>query len=274
MDRFVKFTDYRDFIKDYLDQRKLVSPRYSCRKMARDLFMDPSHLRRVLLKKQHLLPKSLPLVKAMLNLEGRYSKCFDLMYAAALSSDASERNHLLSMAFALHDVEQKPLTSAELKVLYNWWTPVIRSLLEVSGGICDERYLSHLIKPKVQAYDIRESLNALLSTGQIKKISSGKCALVDSHIVVAKNLEKYRNIVHEYQKKIFNLVSEMIEVVPAEKRHVSTMVLGVDEECFKDLQDMFVEFKKSIQKRVDEVRFPTRVMQMAFALFPVAEKEI
>jgi len=45
----------------------------------------------------------------------------------------------------------------------------------------------------------------------------------------------------------------------------------VDEECFNDLKEMTLEFRRQVQKRVEEVQKPTKVMQFLFSLFPVAD---
>lgn len=269
MKRFLDFADYRDFIKEYVEKRKERNSTFSYRQMARILGVDASHLHRVLQKRQHLPHKGVIALKELLKLTPRQSQIFELMYEAACTENSDEKNRLLTKAFALQDVVCRQLRKSEVKVLHHWWTPVIRSLLEVTHGICDEHYLQRLIVPEVSLKDIRASLEALLSAGFIKKMVSGRCALVDSHVTVSNNNEVSRPFVHEYQRSAFELAIRAIFETPAECRDVSTIAFAVDEECFLEIKNMVKEFRRLVQKRVDSVKYPDRVMQLALAYFPV-----
>ena len=48
-------------------------------------------------------------------------------------------------------------------------------------------------------------------------------------------------------------------------------MVGVDDDCFEDLNEMTLEFRRQVQKRVAEVKVVNRAMQFVFALYPVAE---
>ena len=47
--------------------------------------------------------------------------------------------------------------------------------------------------------------------------------------------------------------------------------MGVDDECFDDLNEMTLEFRRQVQKRTAEVKNVNRAMQFVFALYPVAD---
>ena len=62
----------------------------------------------------------------------------------------------------------------------------------------------------------------------------------------------------------------LVAVEPA-KRNISSLLVGVDDECFDDLNEMTLEFRRQVQKRVAEVKNVNRAMQFVFAFYPVAE---
>ena len=64
--------------------------------------------------------------------------------------------------------------------------------------------------------------------------------------------------------------NSLIAVEPA-KRNISSLLVGVDEDCFADLNEMTLEFRRQVQRRVAEVNKPNRAMQFVFALYPVAD---
>ena len=68
------------------------------------------------------------------------------------------------------------------------------------------------------------------------------------------------------------LASDSLDNVPVTERNVSTLTLSVDQSCFEDLGEMLREFRRLVQKRVDEAKNSDRVMQLSMAFYPVARK--
>jgi hypothetical protein len=62
----------------------------------------------------------------------------------------------------------------------------------------------------------------------------------------------------------------LVAIEPA-RRNISSLLVGVDDDCFADLNEMTLEFRRQVQKRVAEVDKPNRAMQFVFALYPVAD---
>ena len=103
-------TDYRDFLKAFYERRKKEMPFYSYRMMGEKLGLDSSYVFRVLQKKHHLPAHALRTAKEMLGLSGRSAEYFDLLYAAAVSKDSSQKAELMAKALALGDVERHSLS--------------------------------------------------------------------------------------------------------------------------------------------------------------------
>lgn len=78
--------------------------------------------------------------------------------------------------------------------------------------------------------------------------------------------------VREFQKQVLSLASDALDNIPVNERNISTLTLSVDQSCFEDLGDMLREFRRLVQKRVDEAKNPDRVMQLSMAFYPVARK--
>jgi uncharacterized protein (TIGR02147 family) len=77
--------------------------------------------------------------------------------------------------------------------------------------------------------------------------------------------------VRHFQKQVLFLASEALDSVPVNERNISTLTLSLDQACFDDLGEMLREFRRLVQKRVDESKRPDRVMQLSMAFYPVAK---
>lgn len=267
---FSDIADYRDFLKSYYDKRKEEMPFYSYRMMGDKLGLDSSYLYRVLQKKQHLPAHALPAAKDILALTGRSAEYFDLLYSAAVSKDKGKREELMAKALALRDVDRHSLEAAELKVLRNWWILAVRAYLDMNGGVVNVKQIAHDICPPITEAQVEEAIEILKEVGLVKKLASGKLALTEAHLT-AGGPEK-ASAVREFQKQVLGLASDALDTIPVTERNISTLTLSVDQSCFDDLGDMLREFRRLVQKRVDEVKNSDRVMQMSMAFYPVARK--
>ena len=264
---FSDIADYRDFLKDYYDRRKAEMPFYSYRMMGDKLGLDSSYLYRVLQKKQHLPAHALQAAKEILALNGREAEYFDLLFSAAVSKDKAKKEELMAKALSLRDVERHSLQAAELKLLENWWIPAVRAYLDLNGGVVNVKQIAKDICPPISEEQVTEAIEILKEVGLVKKLASGRLALTDAHLTVG-GPEKAK-AVRNFQRQV---ASDALENIPVDERNISTLTLSVDQSCFEDLGEMLREFRRLVQKRVDEAKNPDRVMQLSMAFYPVARK--
>lgn len=267
---FSDIADYRDFLKDFYDRKKAEMPFYSYRMMGDKLGLDSSYLYRVLQKKQHLPAHALPAAKDILSLSGREAEYFDLLYSAAVTKDKAKRDEIMEKAVSLRDVDRHSLQAAELKLLENWWIPVVRAYLDINGGVVNVKQIARDVYPKITEAQAQEAIDTLIEVGLVKKMASGRVALTEAHLTVG-GPEK-RAAIGKFQKQVLALASDSIDNLPAEERNISTLTLSVDQACFDDLRDMLREFRRLVQKRVDSAKNTDRVMQLSMAFYPVARK--
>jgi uncharacterized protein (TIGR02147 family) len=269
MTNFSDVADYRDLLKSYYEQRKKEMPFYSYRMMGDKLGLDSSYLYRVLQKKQHLPAHVIPAAKELLDFDGRSAEYFDLLVAAGVAKSADKKAELMAKAVALRDVERHSLQQAELKFLENWWIPAVRAYLDLNGGIVNIKKIAKDLCPPITEEQAAEAIEILKEVGLVKNVASGRLALTDAHLTVG-GQEKSAAVRH-FQKQVLFLASEALETVPVNERNISTLTLSVDQACFDDLGEMLREFRRLVQKRVDESKRPDRVMQLSMAFYPVAK---
>lgn len=271
MNLFSDTADYRDILKAYYERRKKEMPFYSYRMMGDKIGLDSSYLYRILRKKQHLPAHALEAAKALVGVSGRAAEYFNLLYSANVSKDPAQREDLMGKAIALRDVERRTLQSAELKILENWWIPAVRAYLELNGGASNVKQIANALCPPITEAQAKEAIETLKTAGLVKKLASGRLGLTETHLTVGG--KERANAVQNFQRQALRLASEALENVPAEERNVSTLTVSVDQAGFENLGDMLREFRRLVQKRVDSVKNPDRVMQLSMAFYPVARKK-
>jgi len=263
--------DYRELFQRHYDQEKETMPLYSYRIMGQKLGLDASQLFRIIHKNEHLPPRCIPLAKELLGLTGRSGKFFETLLAASKTRSQANRKDLLDKAYALRDVERQAIGSHELQFFSQWWIPVILSFLEVSEGHVNPEKIAARLMPSITKAQAMEAIEILKSLGFVKKLASGRLALCQTHLTY--NGPEKALAVRAFQKQILALASTALDTIPAEKRDISTLTLAVDSECFTEIREMTREYRRQVQKRVEESTNPDRIMQLSIALFPVVPAE-
>jgi uncharacterized protein (TIGR02147 family) len=259
--------DYRELFMRHYSEQKQIMPLYSYRIMGERLGLDASQLFRILHKNEHLPTRCIPMAKDLLGLTGRAGKFFETLLAASKTRTLSKKKDLLDKAFALRDVERQVVGNHELRFFSQWWIPVILSYLEVSEGRAHPEEITERIHPHISKAMATEAIEILKSLGFVKKLSSGRLGLCQTHLT-AHGPEKIL-AVRTFQKEILSLAANALDSIPVNNRDISTLTLAIDESCFADIREMTREYRRQVQKRVEESVKPDRVMQLSMAFFPV-----
>ena len=260
--------DYRDLLEQHYTSRKAKLSLYTYRMMGAKLGLDTSQVFRILQKDQHLPIRCVPLAKDLLGLTGRSGQYFELLVAASRTRIPAKRQELMDKAFALRDVERRKINSNELRFFSQWWIPVVHTFLEVSEGRAIPEEIAASTIPPITKEQARDALEILKTLNLVKRLPSGRLGLSQAHLTVS-GPEKAL-AVRSFQKQALSLGAAALDTIPAEERDISTLTLAVDAECFNDLREMAREFRRQVQKRVEESVHPDRVLQWTMALHPVA----
>ena len=229
-----EISDYRDLLKNYYTQRKLDMPLYSYKIMGQKLGLETSQIFRVLNKELHLPNRSIPLAKDLLDLKGRKGELFEILVAASKTKSPAKKDKLYKMALALQDVDLRKLSASEYLFLSKWW---------------------------------REAITVLKDLKLITPLASERYAATTANFTSAGSATKTAAI-RSYQNQLLALAQNSLIAVEPAKRNISSLLVGVDEDCFADLNEMTLEFRRQVQRRVAEVNKPNRAMQFVFALYP------
>jgi len=262
------YTDYRDIIRDFYLEKKNGNGRYSYSVLGQAIGLNASHVFCIVEKKRNLPVRCVPAVKRILGLTGRAARYFDLLLAASRTKSEKTKTEILAKAFLLRDVKTHSLADKEQKYLSDWWTPVIRALIEVNQGKVDVKEISESLEPSIEEDKVQESIDILNELGFIQDLGNGRVKLADAHINIAG--EQRAQAIRQFQANVMQIGARSLNTIDPADRDISTLTMAVDQQGFEDIKAMIQEFRKDVQIRVDKCGKPTRVLQMNLALFPVA----
>ena len=262
------YTDYRDAIRDFYLEKKKSNSKYSYSVLGLAIGLNASHGFCVVEKKRNLPVRCVPAIKKLLGLTGRAAQYFDLLLAATRTKSEKTREEILAKASLLRDVKKHYLQEKEQKYLSDWWTPVIRALIEVNQGRINAQEIAETLEPNIGVESVQESIDLLNELGLIQPLGNGLVKLADAHINISG--EERAQAIRKFQANVMQIGARSLNAIPPADRDISTLTMAVDQKGFEDIKNMIQEFRKEVQVRVDKCGKPTRVLQMNLALFPVA----
>lgn len=263
-----EYLDYRKYLKEAFEERKERDPRLSFRKLGEQLGLDGSNFHKIVLGQTHLPVRCQSRVIEYLGLESREAEYFLLLLVFARERGAKARMEIIERAKQLQDVQRRQLEQRELLFYRDWWTSVVRSLIEVHEGRADPSSIARCVSPPILAQQAQMSLELLAELGLVKKAGSDRWKLAHPHLTASG--EHKARAVHAYQRQILELAAQSLQTHPSKERDVSTLTVPVDETSFAAIGDILRECRRQIQKQADSTTRPNKVMQLAIAFFPVS----
>ncbi|MCB9496138.1 MAG: TIGR02147 family protein [Fibrobacteria bacterium] len=262
------YLEYRDILKDAFEEHKAAMPLFSYRMLGDRLGLDGSYTFRIIHKDLHLPGRCIPQAIEFLGLKGRNAEYFQLIVAYQREKKSKARQEILDKALSLRDVVRSHLHDQTLAFFQDWWVVAIHCLIDVTGGRANPKELAARLCPTVPEEDVKKALDLLLDLGLVKKGPSGRLLISQTHLTALGD-EKSR-AVRAFQKQILAMAQESIDRFPRGTRDISTLTVAIDETASTEIREMLRECRRQVQKRVEDVTRPDRVMQIAMAAFPLA----
>lgn len=261
------YIEYREILKIGYETRKAAQPQFTYKALGDILGLDQGATFRVLNKERHLPARCVSRAIDFLELSGREGEYFVLMTSYARERDKAARRAILHKAIEFRDVQRRRMKEEEISLLRDWWVVAVCSAIEVLGGRAVPEELAARITPTIELAEIQRSIDLLLDLGIAKKVLGGNLRIVDQHLTT--DAAEGRVAVAQFQQNIMRLASESVARFPRELRDISTLTISVDEPAFQDVREIIKDCRRRIQKRISNVEQPDRVLQLAFALFPL-----
>lgn len=261
--------DYRDLLQAAYNARKADNPLYSYRLMAGKLTLNVSHLYRILQKELHLSPEKVPAACDLLKLKKREAEHFELLVQYGRARSERTRTKLLERILSLREPARRALGAVEFKALSRWQAPVVRAL--ALSGETDPVNIGKRMQPAQSKAVVESTLSDLEAVGLLQRDGTGAWVSGDLHLTTGTAFRS--EAVRQYQREVLELAGSAIARIPRDLRDITSLVVEVDEEARQEIIEMVRECRRQIVRRIERCEKPDRVLQLAFAAFPVATPE-
>jgi len=271
-----EYLDYREFLKDYYNQKKEANSAFSLRVFSDRIgFKAKDFISRVMNGEKNLSNQSIPKVASGLRLGKHETEFFIGLVKFNQAATTDERNSAFeemqaALKVARFAEKQHILGHAQYMVYSHWRHLTIRSLIGMFGFDGDYEALAKQVHPHITADEAKKSVKLLEECELIKKDKNGKYVLSESAITTGDRTSKLA--LRGFHQHCLKLAADSIDRDPPGSRHISGLTLGISQEGYERIVERINAFRKEIALIAEEDKESDKVFQLQFALFPVGGK--
>ncbi len=261
------YLEYRDFLKDFFDERKEKNSFFSYRVMGKRVGIDASHLVKIFQKKRHI---STPLIDGLIEfceLSDQDAQYFStLVHFNKAKSDQDTRLYYEKL-LELKGIKSYQLEKNQYEYYSKWYYSAILTLLEFYSFTDDYKTLAQKVSPSITEAQARKSIALLESLGLIRKKDDGSYFLTNKLVTTGDHCRSI--LVRAYQEETIRLAAEALHRHPPEKRNISTVTITISEKNLEMINNLIKEFREALLKYAEAEKHPDQVYQLNVQLFPL-----
>lgn len=270
MKSIFEYTDYRQYLRDLLAEKKSQDSTWTHRMVCASLGLRTSNFMLLVIQgKRNISSDIASRVSALFQHSAHEAEFFASLVLFNQAGSTLEKDYYWkNMLTARTRQSTNPLSASQYEYYSHWYNPVIRELVSLPGMEWDTRSLSKALKPRVPAVQVRHSLELLESLGIIRKEGD---SWVKSASSVATPPEVQSVAIFNYHRELIDLARESLENDPGTLRNFTTLTLEMNAQEYQLIVDMLTTFRRQALGVCTSTGPADRVYQLNLQLFPVSQ---
>jgi uncharacterized protein (TIGR02147 family) len=271
MAQIFEYMDYREFLRDFFEQKKRELRFYSYRLFSqRAGLKSPNFLKLVIMGERNLSKVSVLKFSKALNLSKKEADYFENLIFFNQSKTLEEKNHFLSTLMRYRAaVDPKKIEEAEYEYYSNWYNPIVRELVctNLFGG--DFRKLGSAVIPAISAAEAERSVALLQRLNFIVRNEDGSFRKTAVSLTTGPRVRSVA--VANFHRAMMQLASDSLERFAGNERDITSVTLNISTESFPIVIDRLQELRRELLEMAEQDENPERVVQVNLQVFPLSQ---
>lgn len=267
-----EYHDYRRYMMDFYEERKRTSA-FTWRVFAELAgFVSPSYLKLVCDGKTCLSKPGVPKVARAMGLAG-----FDLTYFTLLvrfgnaKTDEAKKEAFDELQREARANRVRIIEADAFRYYESSLCPILRELAPLMP-LAYPNEMAAKIKHPVAAFDVRNALQFMVQAGLLTRRADGSYEQTEKAVKGSK--EAIPLAIRSMNAEMAELAKQSIENVEPERRNISGVTMGIDDEAFARITREVDECRRRVVAIANESRHINQVYRLNFQLFPLTDKVI
>ena len=269
MKPIIEYSDFRQYMRDYYEERKRRSV-FSWREFSKIAgFTSSSYMKVVCDGKSKLSRIGVERTGTAMGLAGFEMEYFRAMVEYGQAATEAKKKAAYEKMLGIAKVHKVRVMEGDLFEFYDsWQNPVVRELAPLMPGATPGE-MAKMCYPEVSAAEIQKSLNFLMKAGLLKKAGDNAFELAETSI--RGTPDATRLALRGMHRQMSRLATPAIDL-PVEERHFSGVTMGLSRESFNKIENVLDECRRKIVAIAAEDKDIDQVYRLNLQLFPLTKK--
>jgi uncharacterized protein (TIGR02147 family) len=265
------YVDYRFFLKDFYAEQKRSNRAFSYRYFAGKTGVSSSVLKDIIEGRRRLTPATMKKYAVAMQLNARETDYFKALVLFVNSKTANAKNECFTRMMHLRaNCSIKYLEEGQYEFFRNWRHSAIRELITLPEFKEDYEWIGKKCIPPLTAAQAHKSIDLMLRLGIIKRDGGGRLAVSDALISSDHQMNSF--VMRNFHDAMIGLAREALDRFAPAQREISSLTLGVSNECYERIKERIRIFKSELLKMaIDDTSDSETVCQCNFQLFPLVK---
>ncbi len=264
-----EFLDYREYLKEYYEEKKAENFFFSFQHMGQRVDMDASYLAKIVSAQRHIPVKKIPAFVKLCELAGSKAEYFEtLVFFCRAKSDKETKLHYENL-IRLRAVKGYTLTSIQYKFYSKWYYTAIRAMLGLSDYTDEYEDIAKRLDPPLRPLQVKQAVTFMLRSKIITRDENEILRPTNKHISSGKASDK--QAIRTYQKEMMDMAGRSLNAHPKEIRDISTITVAINKTTITAVQKIIEECREAIRQCVDMDKDPDTIYQVNFQVYPLTK---
>ncbi|MBN1576680.1 MAG: TIGR02147 family protein [Chitinispirillaceae bacterium] len=267
MNSIFTYSDFREYIRAAVKEKRYKNPRYSYRCAASRIGIRSGTLTRILNGSRHVGPELLPKLIDYLGLKRREAEYFSLLIGFDSIKDENRRRQCYRDLLRMRSERNTLIPEENHQFFEQWYHVALFELMRIVKKGDDPARLSSLFIPPLSESKIRKAMEVLRRLGYIRQDSEKGTLTTEPFLTTGDTWESVA--IHAFQVAVSELAAKALDTIPKEERDFSTLTMALSAEAFEKVREVVKRARAEIAVIERECSDPQRVYQINFQCFPL-----
>ncbi len=262
------YIDYRRYLMDYIKEKKVNNPKFSCRLFSSRMGICAATLARILNGERNISRKLLPVFIAELSLCEKSAEYFSLMVKLTVEKNPENKNVIFQKMLDLRSERMRKVNPIHYSLFEKWYLIALREIIDIKGKIENVCSISESLRPSIPVREVENAIKILKNLEIIFEDGDGCCHATEKLLTTG---EKWEHVaIQKYQSEMIRLANYALMNYPKHERDISTVTVGLSSDDLMKVKEILRRTRQEILAIAEDSKRREYVYQLNMQLFPVS----
>lgn len=268
-----EYLDYRMFIKQWIETKKKLDPKFSYRYYsAKAGFSSSNFLSLVVKGKRNLTIASVGKIAKGFALNKQERSFFENMVFMNQASTHEEKDHYFQRM-----LKSKPfracykIDASQYNYFSNWYNLVVREMVAFAPRPVSAEWIASQIQPEITPRQAQKALELLLKIGMIEPCARGGYSKKEAVLTTGSEVRAIQ--ITNFHKEMAGLADSALDRLPPDQRDISGLVLSLRRNRMPEIKEKIDAFRNELAEMAAADENEDAVFYVQIRAFPLTRIE-